>query len=386
MMNFSLSEILFVLVIFQLFFICFFLFSHNNGRRTSNILLGVFFLSISLNLLDSFLVLKKVWLTNPNLVGWGICLPLLFGPLLYLYAESILYRQFRITGRKWLHFLPFFICFILSAFQYLSLDREKQVDLLNHIFKRDLPVSLYWSSALIFLQFFLYIFSSFRLIHQYKRIASDHYAEQEKVDISWLSSTILFFTICMILAGLNGFSGLTPFSKYYFLVLNVLVLLIFIFISRVLLKALTKPEIFSVIDEPAQSQQAAGEMVKYQGSVILEEDRKRMLENLNLHMRTRKPYLEPELTLDQLASQMNMKPKLLSQLINESLGQNFFDFVNRYRIEEAKRLLTNPQDKKITVLEVLYEVGFNSKSSFNTLFKKYTGLTPSEFKRTHVEG
>jgi AraC-like DNA-binding protein len=89
----------------------------------------------------------------------------------------------------------------------------------------------------------------------------------------------------------------------------------------------------------------------------------RMLENLNLHMRTRKPYLEPELTLDQLAAQMYMKPKLLSQLINESLGQNFFDFVNRYRIEEAKKFLTNPQDKKITVLEVLYEVGFNSKSS-----------------------
>jgi AraC-like DNA-binding protein len=60
--------------------------------------------------------------------------------------------------------------------------------------------------------------------------------------------------------------------------------------------------------------------------------------------------------------------------------------VNRYRIEEAKRLLTNPPDKKITVLEVLYEVGFNSKSSFNTLFKKYTGLTPSEFKKQHLEG
>ena len=385
-MNFSLSEILFVLVIFQLFFICFFLFSHNKGRRTSNNLLGVFFLSISLNLLDSFLMLKKVWLTNPNLVGWGICLPLLFGPLLYLYAESILYKQFRLSGRKWLHFLPFLICFILSAIRYLSLGQEKQVDLLNHIFERDLPVSLYWSSALIFLQFFLYIIASFRLISRYKRIASDHYADHEKVNISWLSSTILFFTLCMILAALNGFSGLTPFSKYYFLVLNILVFLIFIFITRVLLKALTKPEIFSVMDEPVLSRQAAGEIAKYQGSAILDEDRKRMLENLNLHMRTRKPYLEPELTLDQLSAQTHLKPKVLSQLINESLGQNFFDFVNRYRIEEAKRLLTNPPDKKITVLEVLYEVGFNSKSSFNTLFKKYTGLTPSEFKKKHIEG
>lgn len=385
-MNFSFSEILFVLVIIQLFFICFFLFSHNKGRRTSNVLLGLFFLAISLNLLDSFLVLKKVWLTNPNLVGWGICMPLLFGPLLFLYSESILYKDFRLTGRKWLHFLPFFLCFIFSAYQYFSLSQEKQVDLLSHIFERDLPSSLYWSSALIFLQFFLYIVASFRLIDRYKRIATDHYSDQEKINISWLSSTILFFTFCMILAALNGFSGLTPFSKYYFLVLNILVLLIFIFIARVLLKALTKPEIFSVMEETPGAGIKGGEIAKYPGSVISDEDRKRMLENLNLHMRTRKPYLEPELSLEQLSSQIFLKPKILSQLINESLGQNFFDFVNRYRIEEAKRLLTNPTDKKITVLEVLYEVGFNSKSSFNTLFKKYTGLTPSEFKKKHIEG
>ncbi len=385
-MNFSFSEILFVLVIIQLFFICFFLFSHNKGRRTSNVLLGLFFLAISLNLLDSFLVLKKVWLTNPNLVGWGICMPLLFGPLLFLYSESILYKDFRLTSRKWLHFLPFFLCFIFSEFQYSSLGQEKQVDLLNHIFERELPPSLYWSSALIFLQFFLYIAASFRLIDRYKRIASDQYSDQEKVNISWLSSTILFFTLCMILAALNGFSGLTPFSKYYFLVLNILVLLIFIFIARVLLKALTKPEIFSVMEEAPGAAIKAGEIAKYPGSAISDEDRKRMLENLNLHMRTRKPYLEPELSLEQLSSQIFLKPKILSQLINESLGQNFFDFVNRYRIEEAQRLLTNPTDKKITVLEVLYEVGFNSKSSFNTLFKKYTGLTPSEFKKKHIEG
>ncbi|MFI5155797.1 MAG: helix-turn-helix domain-containing protein [Chitinophagales bacterium] len=385
-MNFSFSEILFVLVIIQLFFICFFLFSHNKGRRTSNLLLGFFFLSISLNLLDSFLVLKKVWLTNPNLVGWGICMPLLFGPLLFLYTESILYKDFRLYGRKWLHFLPFFLCFIFSAYQYLSLGQERQVDLINRIFERNLPPSLYWSSALIFLQFFLYIAASFRLIDRYRRIASDHYSDQEKVNISWLSSTILFFTLCMILAAINGFSGLTPFSKYYFLVLNILVLLIFIFISRVLLKALTKPEIFSVMEEAPATRMEGGEIPKYPGSAISEEDRKRMLENLNLHMRTRKPYLEPELSLEQLSAQIFLKPKILSQLINESLGQNFFDFVNHYRIEEAKRLLTNPTDKKITILEVLYEVGFNSKSSFNTLFKKYTGLTPSEFKKKHIEG
>jgi AraC-like DNA-binding protein len=102
-------------------------------------------------------------------------------------------------------------------------------------------------------------------------------------------------------------------------------------------------------------------------------------------MQSAKPYLEPELTLDELATQLSVKPKMLSQTINELLRQNFFEFINHYRIEEAKRLLTNPKDKKITVLEVMYEVGFNSKSSFNTIFKKNTGLTPSEFKKNHLQ-
>ena len=109
-----------------------------------------------------------------------------------------------------------------------------------------------------------------------------------------------------------------------------------------------------------------------------------ILEDLKKHMDHKKPYLEPELNLEQLATQISIRPKVLSQVINESLQQNFFDFVNRYRIEEAKRLLTNPADKKITVLEVLYEVGFNSKSSFNTIFKKHTGVTPSEFKKKNM--
>ena len=80
---------------------------------------------------------------------------------------------------------------------------------------------------------------------------------------------------------------------------------------------------------------------------------------------------------------LNLDPKnrlAIPARYREILQQNFFDFINRYRIEEATRLLTNPEDKKITILEVLYKVGFNSKSSFNTLFKKYTGITPTEFR------
>src|SRR6516162_5258822 len=102
----TISDIFFIIVIFQLLFIGLFLFIHEKGRRVSNYLLGSFFLSIALNLLDSFLVIKKFYVGHPIRVGWGICFPVLYGPLLYLYTQSILYRNFSLTGRKWLHFLP----------------------------------------------------------------------------------------------------------------------------------------------------------------------------------------------------------------------------------------------------------------------------------------
>jgi AraC-like DNA-binding protein len=147
-----------------------------------------------------------------------------------------------------------------------------------------------------------------------------------------------------------------------------------------LLKALRDPTLFSVLEEDKDGARGQEGRVEARagamqwGPVLL---------RLEGHMRGQRPWLEPDLTLEQLAGQLQMRPKLLSQAINEGLGQNFFEFVNTYRIEEAKRLLTDPADKKITVLEVLYEVGFNSKSSFNTVFKKQTGLTPSEFKKNN---
>src|SRR5580765_7767478 len=162
-MNFSLPDILFIIVIFQLLFIAVFLFTHEKGKRISNIILAVFFLSISLNLADSFLVLKKVYLNNPALVGWSICMPLLFGPLLYLYTQSVLYKDFKFSKRKWIHLLPYVILFFISETSYLSRTREEQLSMLSDIVERRIPPVFYWSSAIIALQFFLYIGASFRL-------------------------------------------------------------------------------------------------------------------------------------------------------------------------------------------------------------------------------
>jgi AraC-like DNA-binding protein len=88
--------------------------------------------------------------------------------------------------------------------------------------------------------------------------------------------------------------------------------------------------------------------------------------------------------MNDLSNQLGMKVRDLSILINHKLDQHFFDFVNQYRISKAMELLRDPQNTKMTVLEILYEVGFNSKSSFNTIFKKQTGQTPTQYRRTNA--
>ncbi|UKB81285.1 helix-turn-helix domain-containing protein [Chryseobacterium sp. MEBOG07] len=93
------------------------------------------------------------------------------------------------------------------------------------------------------------------------------------------------------------------------------------------------------------------------------------------------PYLDSSLTIQDLAEQLNMPVKDLSALINLYMNKHFFDFINEYRIEKAKEILKNPLQKELTILEILYEVGFNSKSSFSTSFKKYTGTTPTDFRK-----
>jgi YesN/AraC family two-component response regulator len=98
-------------------------------------------------------------------------------------------------------------------------------------------------------------------------------------------------------------------------------------------------------------------------------------------METEKPFTYSSLKLNQLAKMIGTTPNYLSQVINEERDQNFYNFVNGYRIEEAKRMIQDPANEQVTLLSIAYDVGFNSKSAFNTAFKKYTGTTPSQFRK-----
>lgn len=119
---------------------------------------------------------------------------------------------------------------------------------------------------------------------------------------------------------------------------------------------------------------------KYQGSALNDADTFRYQNRLLRLMESQRPFRDSELRLDDLASLLGIPPHQLSQVINQRFEQNFNDFINRYRVEEAKRLLADPARVNETVLSLAYEAGFNNKTSFNYAFKKHVEMTPSRFR------
>ena len=383
-MNISLTDILFILMIFQLLFLSLYLFTQEKGKKISNILLGLFFLSISLNLLDYFLFSQGAYKRIPWLAGWGSCLPLLFGPFIYLYTQSVLYKDVYPGKKSRIHFLLFSIFFVCTEFYYLIQPKEVQKQIISSILAHHIPISVSIVSTVIFIQFLFYIIAALRLVEAYKIEARQHVSSESQFSVTWLSSTIVFFLLIIILTIINGLLTQTVFASYFLIGFNLIILAMLIYIMTVFLKALKMPYFFSFSGE----ENGGGRVQPSSQTAQIpldKEEKEKIVKSVQHYMQNGKPWLEPELTVYQLASRLSLKPRLLSQAINEILGQNFYDFINRYRIEEASRLLTNPKDVKITILEVLYEVGFNSKSSFNTLFKKYTGQTPTAFRRKQYQ-
>jgi AraC-like DNA-binding protein len=161
---------------------------------------------------------------------------------------------------------------------------------------------------------------------------------------------------------------------FLYITLILLLIFTFFFINRVLVKALNQPEIFAGIEFKEANE-------KYVGSGLNEGEIGNYYSQLLSILENEKLYLNPELVLQDLADRMHTSSKILSQVINQRSGLNFFDFINSYRCEEVKSIMADA-DPKVTILEIMYQAGFNSKSSFNKEFKKLNGVTPTEYRRS----
>ena len=370
----SFLDIIGIITTFQLLLLTIVLINYKKGNRTSNLILSGFMFANAL-FIANFIIFRVRIISiydYPYLYFWGSSLYFLFAPLLYLYTKSLCFQNFTFTKKHLTHFLPYFVFSLFYTVRYFIRLTPIGAEPTSG-FRIISPVDSFIHYAGLNIQILCYVIAIMITLYFYRSKLKQMFSSIENINLSWLLLIIFAFILMWLMDVLIWIFSLTDLGTsdtIYFLTLSSLVIN-FIFATVVVYNGLKQPEIFSGI----------AEKLKYAQSKLTREKSEQHIKKLLQFMKTRKPYLEPSLTLNELANNLSIPSRYLSQEINNSLKQNFFDFINSYRIEEAKLLFADPANNKKTVLEILYEVGFNSKSVFNNAFKKHTGTTPTQFKR-----
>ena len=368
-MNLNLISYLSFLIAFQLLFVGIFLLTHKKGNRRNNKLLGTLFVLISWNIGDLTLRMNNVVLQWEFIQVIDDGFFLLYGPIIYLYTKGVIFKDFKLSVRDLLHLIPFFLftALVLMSGEVRPLTSEEYLG-------DNLTWHFYLGSGLLYIHFFIYLRLSYRQVKDYRSVIKNKYSQIDQINLDWLTFSLNTFGLLTMVSLIHNFVALAQEPSVFLVTLVLLLFFIFYFVNKVVLKALRQPEIFAGIDQ--------SDVVKYQGSTMSQdqvEDQKEKLLNL---IDTEKLYLNPQISLADLSERMSLSSKHLSQVINQSFDKSFFDFINSYRVREVQRILKESNDDKLTVLEAMYEAGFNSKSSFNTAFKKETGQTPTEFRKS----
>lgn len=315
-----------------------------------------------------------------RLQPFGFSLPVLGMGMLYLYVISITFNvPFRSDYliRHSLFFIVYSVSFIGISALYSPVG-----------FKNSIPyfIEKHQAGVLLDLLTFpmaavpvVYIVLCFLALRKYRKILPGYYSALEKINLDWLkyiviSLIVLFIGVfCIIASGTR--SKAISFDQIFKIVAVVQSGYLFCIVF------------FSLRQSLVFHQQGVLDMnnavIKEEKISVQDKNRAGLVsQKLLQFMEKEKPYLDEELSLQKLSLLMNISTHQVSQAINQGLHTNFYKFVNAYRIEEVKNKLTNPEFEKYSILGIAFESGFNSKSTFNKIFKEETGMTPSEFKKS----
>lgn len=354
-MTITIDSLLQVVIIFQSFLLALFLFLHKKGKQVSKRLLGTILFVLAWQMLGIFLGnigVRQTFFESVNCL-YGF----LYGPLFFLYTNSLSKNDFSLRSLDALHLTPFAV----SAIAIVATDGH---------FCQPRVYLAYVTSILIY-----FVLSYFQ-IRRYQKVVKNNYSRAEMMRLDWLFWAFVLFSI-IIAADIFSFALLFLNIPNSFLDILVFILIL-VFINTLYFKGLQQADIFRGFSE--EDARLSDEIHKPAKVHLSDPGLEDQVYQLEMHMKLEKPYRNPNLSISELAEQIGIPKRRLSELINSCFQQNFVDFINTHRIEEAKHRLHHPNDEKETILEVMYAVGFNSKSSFNTIFKKKTGMTPSAFK------
>jgi AraC-like DNA-binding protein len=295
-----------------------------------------------------------------------------YGPLLYLYVLFMTRPGRLFNWLSLIHFIPFAVFFAVSViFRDIPLLKD-----LRSFFEPDRFISLrIVYSTSFFLSVSVYSILSFIEIRKHQKELHDLISFTSRVlTLNWLKilsvSYYTAFLVLFILGGLNMIGNFIPFDPYFVIFCSIT-----LFSSVYSFYGIKQPVIFG---EELKIDKRESE--KYIKSGLKEKQATEYLSQLLDIMTNDKPYLNRDLSIQDLSSLSGIPRHYITQILNENHGKNFFTFINDYRVNEVITRFGDPANNSFTILAIAYDSGFNSKTTFNAIFKSVTGMTPSEYR------
>ena len=367
-------EVIFISGIFMSFFIVVLLLTKKQKALNDKIL-AVWMAIIGMHLLGYYYNQAGYWETYPHLIGITAPFPLIHGPMLFLYTLYSLRIDRKLRRIDYLHFAP-----VLAAFLYMSnffffytAEEKKMVD------NGDMQDFRFFALVLLVAILFSglsYSILSYRLTIKHEQKIDRYFSYNEGISMKWLRYCILsiglvFLSATIIIVLRDAFGISFSFNADYIIYLIIIGFVFYIGYFGIKHENIFTNKLQTENFESEESKLA----VKYKNSGMKKEVATELFDTLQRIMTDEKPYLNPKLSLTSLAQQLEISPNRLSQIINQEAQVNFHDFVNNYRIEEFIHRAS--ENKNFSLLALALDSGFNSKSSFNNIFKKQKGVSPS---------
>lgn len=299
-----------------------------------------------------------------------------YGPLLYLYVKFMTQPDRKFNWFALLHFIPFVTFFTVSVI-YREVPLMKD---LRTFFAPDRFISLRLVySTVMFLSVTTYSTLTFIEIRKHQEHIKNILSYTTgMITLNWLKvfsiSFYVAFLILFILGGLNMIGDFIPFDPY-FVVFTFITVFTYVFSYYII----NQPVIFGQeVKISIGEEKKEGE--KYSRSGLKDKQAEAYLKKLISHVEEKKPYLDGDLSIQDLSDSTGISKHHITQILNEKHKKNFFTFINEYRVKDVIARFSDPKNNSFTILAIAYDAGFNSKTTFNSIFKSQTGLTPSEFR------
>ncbi len=350
--------------------------------KTAHRFLAAFCLCFALLMAGDLLIAIFVNPQNPSSLHWsGNLLDgvfLLLTPLFYFYVITLVNGRFVRKPLAYVAFLPAIFC---AAWVGLRIFSPNAIE--KNTLQEFMPPAYTWVFLLLAIgQLLLYAPLIYRAVSAYTAEVQNNLSSLQNIDLHWLKTLIVAAAISALFWLLSVVFHHPAFAAVSAALPPLLLLLLGI---RALQQMPLPSDGVAIADVgPSGVDKAASEpapsSAKYAKSGLTPERLQACSQQLEQFMRQEKAFLEGDLTLTELAQRLGMPQHQLSQVLNQQLGMSFFEYINRLRVQEAERCLEDAGFAQQTLLEIGMAAGFNSKAAFNAAFKRYSGITPSEFR------